>query len=181
MSIIRDIIHDKDGLGWMYGKFDSDSVFHGEMSITIYGESDDYIEYAEKCVVHYNRLKDDSGFMADLRDKLAKFMYYMRNEWEAMGIYDDIAEDTDKAVADFESGGDILKYLTRPYFNVEIPEDGTDEIGYSIVAECPWEPEHQCSIIVRGDQLKYVGPDDGSTPWDDEDQYYCIWLDEETE
>lgn len=179
MSIIRDILHDEGGLDWLNGKFDSASLFNGEMDITIYGDSDEYTEYAEKCIAHYNCLNENPELMADIREKLAKFMYYMRDEWESMGIYDDIAEDTEKAVEEYESGGDILKYLTKPCLNIEMSEDYSDETGYSITAECPWEPEHQCSIIIRGDQLKYVGPDDGNTPWDDDDEYYCIWLDEE--
>lgn len=179
MSIIRDMVHDEGGLGWLNGKFDSCSLFQGEMDITLYGDSDEYISYAEKCIAHYNSLNENAELMADIRDKLAKFMYYMRDEWEAMGIYEDIAEDTDKAAEDFENGGDIIKHLEKPCLFIELPENGTDEIGYEIVADCPWEPEHQCSIIIRGNVLKYVGPCEGNAPWDDDEDYYCIWLDEE--
>ena len=48
MSIIRDILHDEGGLDWLNGKFDSVSLFNGEMDITLYGDSDEYTEYAEK-------------------------------------------------------------------------------------------------------------------------------------
>ncbi len=179
MGIIRDIVHDDGGLGWLNGRFDSVSLFQGSMDITIYGDTDEYIGYAEKCIAHYNRLDKDPGLMADIREKLAKFMYYMCDEWEAMGIYDGIAEDTEKAVKEYESGGDILKHLKAPCLNIEMSDEDSDEIGYEIVADCPWEPEHQCSVIIRGDKLKYVGPCEGNTPWDDDDEYYCIWNDEQ--
>ncbi len=73
----------------------------------------------------------------------------------------------------------MVTCLSRPRLYVELPEDEEDaeEIGYCIEAECPWEPEHQCSIIIRNDEVKYVGPSEGNTPWDDEDEYYCIWND----
>lgn len=181
MSIIKELISTNDGLGWLNGKFASRSLFLGDMDITIYSDTENAVRYAEKCIAHYNSLTDNASLMADIRDKLRKFMYYMRDEWEAMGIYEDIAEDTDKAVNDIENGGDILDHLKRPCLNIDPPKDGTDEIGYEIVSDCPWEPEHQCSIIIRGDKLKYAGPCEGNTPWDDDDDYYCIWLDDETE
>lgn len=181
MSIIKDLVHDEGGLGWLNGKFESHSLFSGDMGITIYSDTDDAVRYAERCIEHYDRLTENAELMADIRDKLAKFMQYMRDEWEAMGIYDDIAEDTDKAAADVEAGGDIINHLSRPCLNIDPPADGTDEIGYEILSDCPWEPEHQCSLIIRGDKLKYAGPCEGNTPWDDDDEYYCIWLDEETD
>ena len=68
MSIIRDILHDEGGLDWLNGKFDSVSLFNGEMDITLYGDSDEYTEYAEKCVAHYNCLNENPELMADIRE-----------------------------------------------------------------------------------------------------------------
>lgn len=181
MSIIRDMRPDENGLGWLYGKFDSESIFKGEMKMTIYSDTEESIAYAEKCIAHYNRLTENPALLDKIRENLKKFMYYMRDEWEAMGIYEEIAEDTDKAVKGCEAGEDIIKSLTNPCLSIELPEDDTDEIGYNIESDCPWEPEHQCSIIIRNDTLKYVGPCERNTPWDDDDEYYCIWLDEEEE
>ncbi len=101
----------------------------------------------------------------------------MYDEWKEMGIYDDIAADTAKAVEAYEAGKQLLSCLSRPHLYVELPEDEeyAGMIGYTIGSDCPWEPEHQCSIIIREDEVVYVGPSEGNTPWDDDDEYYCIW------
>ena len=181
MSMIKDLTRSEDSLDWLYGKFESSSLFKGEMKITIYSDSDEAVAYAERCIEAYNSIAGNKELIDDIKDKLARFMLYMRDEWEAMGIYEDIAEETDKAVEAYESGRELFSFLSEPCLYIELPEDGTDEIGYEIVADCPWEPEHQCSIIIRENELKYVGPCEGNTPWDDEDEYYCIWLDEDSE
>ncbi len=54
-----------------------------------------------------------------------------------------------------------------------------NEIGYGIECECPWEPEHQCIILIRNNNVVYVGPSEGNDPWQDENEYYCIWNDED--
>ena len=178
MSTIREITSSGDGLDWLYGKFDSVSLFKGEMNITIYSDTEEAVSYAEKCVESFNRLTENKELIEEIREKLAGFMLYMRDEWKAMGIYEDIAEDTEKAVRAYEAGKDIFSFLKNPVLTVELPEEETDDIGYELNADCPWEPEHQCSVIIRENELKYVGPCEGNTPWDDDDEYYCIWLDE---
>ncbi|MBP3746651.1 MAG: hypothetical protein J6I47_04215 [Ruminococcus sp.] len=56
---------------------------------------------------------------------------------------------------------------------IDAPEG--EGIGYCIVADCPWELEHQCEIIIRDDTVLYTGPCEVDTPRGDEDDYYCIW------
>lgn len=179
MSVIRDLKPDINEMGWLEGKFDSQSLFQGEMDIIIFDETDEAKEYAEKCIEHYNSLNDDQRLLDEIQEKLSGFMFYMYDEWKTMGIYDDIVADTEKAIEAYNSGKQLLSCLTRPRLYVELPEEETDvmEIGYCIETDCPWEPEHQCSIIIRGDEVKYVGPSEGNTPWDDEDEYYCVWND----
>ena len=181
MTAIRDLKPDNNGLGWLEGKFDSESLFQGEMGITIFSDSDEAKEYAEKCVAQYNKLNENQKLLDDIQEKLARFMLYMYDEWEAMDIYDDIASETKKAVEAYNLGEQLITFLSNLRLYVELPMEETeeDEIGYCIEADCPWEPEHQCSIIIRGDEVKYVGPSEGNTPWDDEDEYYCIWNEEE--
>lgn len=179
MSVIRDLKPDDNDMGWLEGKFDSKSLFQEEMSITIFSDSEESKKYAEKCVEHYNKLNENQGILDDIQEKLAKFMLFMYDEWKEMDIYDDIVADTEKAVEVYNAKESLITCLSRPRLYVELPEDETDveEIGYCIETECPWEPEHQCSIIIRGDEVKYVGPSEGNTPWDDDDEYYCIWND----
>lgn len=182
MTLIRGLKSNNSELEWLEGKFDSMSLFSEEISIIIEDNSYEAKEYAEKCVAHYNMLNTNETLIKEIQNKMAKFMLYMYGEWNAMGIYDDIAEGMEVALKGYNEGRKLWEFLSRPSLLVVLPEDGeTTEIGYIIEADCPWEPEHQCSIIIRGNDLKYVGPSEGNTPWDDEDSYYCIWNDEDSE
>ena len=135
-------------------------------------------EYAEKCIAHYNAINNNKELLEKIQEGLAKFMLYMYEEWKAMGIYDDITKDIEPVINGYKEGNSLLKYLTKPGLYIELPEN-IDEIGYVIQTECPWEPEHMCAIVIRENELKYVGPSEGNTPWDDDDEYYCIWNDDD--
>lgn len=176
MSRIRALEPDKNGLGWLEGIFDSVSLFQGEMDIIIYADDDVAKEYAERCVAHYNSLNDNKILLNQLQEYLAKYMLYMYDEWVAMGMDDDIVSKTKVVIDGYKAGNLLIHYLSEP--KLCIAPRMEDEIGYMIETECPWEPEHQCLIIIRGDTLKYVGPSEGNTPWDEDEDYYCIWHDE---
>ena len=75
------------------------------------------------------------------------------------------------------SGVALIEFLYKPTMYIYAPKG--DEIGYCIECECPWEPEHQCNIVIRGDKVLYVGPSEGEDPWGDDEDYYCYWEDED--
>ena len=182
MTLIKDLKPDNNGLDWLEGKFDSMSLFSGEVKIIIEDNTDEAKEYANRCVAHYNKLNDNETLTEEIQDEMAKFMLYMNEEWNAMGIYDDTVKEMEFILKSYKEGRKLWEFLSKPTLFVVLPEDGeTSEIGYVIESDCPWEPEHQCSIIIRGNNLKYVGPSEGNTPWDEEDEYYCIWNDEDAE
>lgn len=92
-------------------------------------------------------------------------------------FFDDYVKYGECPAYGYNSGKQLVSYLSDPKMYVwPQPEN---ETGYGIVCECPWEPEHQCMILIRNDKIVYVGTSEGNTPWDDEDEYYCIWNDEE--
>lgn len=99
----------------------------------------------------------------------------MYDEWEAMGIYDEIVDKIKPVMEGYNSGKKLIDYLDRPTLYVYAPQG--NGFGYGIKCECPWEPEHQCLILIRNDDLLYVGPSDGLDAWGDKDEYYCIWND----
>ncbi len=176
MSTIRDLKTDEKG--WFAeGKFDSHSLFECEMNVSIFVDDGATVEYAEKCIEHYNNLSQNKDMLLKLDEYLEKFCLYMYEEWKAMGIYDDIAEDTEPCIEAIEKGKSLLKYLSRPTLYVYPPQG--EGIGYGIECDCPWEPEHQCLILIRDDELLYVGPSDGLDSWGEEEDYYCIWHDED--
>ena len=177
-EILNNLKEDVNGLGWLEGKFESKSLFQGKIDITIMDNTDVAKEYAEKCIAHYNAINNNKELLKKIQEGLAKFMLYMYEEWKAMGIYDDITRDIEPVINGYKEGNSLLKYLTKPGLYIEVPEN-IDEIGYVIQTECPWEPEHMCAIVIRENELKYVGPSEGNTPWDDDDEYYCIWNDDD--
>lgn len=174
---IRELKNDANDMDWLEGKFDSISLFKGEMNITIFHNSEEAVSYAEECVKAYNSLNNDKALLDDIQEQLAKFLLYMNDEWKAMDIFEDIAANTQKVVDGYNEGRRLIEYLSRPRLYVELPDEenfSKNDIGYVIEAECPWEPEHQCSIIIRNGKLKYVGPSEGNTPWDDDEDYYYL-------
>ena len=48
----------------------------------------------------------------------------------------------------YKAGNQLVTYLYKPTLYVFSQLEG--EIGYGIKCECPWEPEHQCSIEICG-------------------------------
>ncbi len=172
MSMIRELIMDANNL-FENGKFDSISLFTGEMDIAICVDDGATVEYAERCIRHYNQLVNNKAVMAEIQEMLGHFFIYMYHEWEEMDIYENIFQALSLVLATYERKESLLPYLSRP--RMYVFQSPNDEIGYSIECDCPWEPEHQCQIIIRSDNVLYVGPSEGNTPWDNEDEYYCIW------
>jgi hypothetical protein len=82
-------------------------------------------------------------------------------------------------MAGYKTGKNLIDYLSEPTLYIYAPQG--DDIGYGIECDCPWEPEHQCLILIRNDKLLYVGQSEGLDSWCDEEEYYCIWHDEDME
>jgi hypothetical protein len=178
MSIIKNLKTDENG--WFAeGKFESTSLFKGEMSVSIFIDDGATVEYAEKCIEHYNNLNNNSNMLSDLQQYLEKFFLYMYDEWKEMGIYEEIVDEIEPVMAGYKTGKNLIDYLSEPTLYIYAPQG--DDIGYGIECDCPWEPEHQCLILIRNDKLLYVGQSEGLDSWCDEEEYYCIWHDEDME
>ncbi len=172
MSIIRNLQTDENG--WFEeGTFTSNSIFPGEMNILIFVDDGATVEYAEKCIGNYNELIDKAELCTELQKKLANFFIYMYDEWGSMGIYDEIVERLNPIMEGYNSGKNLIDYLENPTLCIYAPQESG--FGYGIECDCPWEPEHKCLIIIRNNELLYVGPSDGLDAWCDKDEYYCIW------
>lgn len=88
MSIIKDLQTDENG--WFAnGKFNSTSLFKEEMAVSIFVDDGATVEYAEKCIAHYNSLNNNSDMLLKLQEYLVRFFLYMYAEWKEMGIYDE--------------------------------------------------------------------------------------------
>lgn len=175
MSAIRDLQIDEYNL-FAHGKFDSQSLFQGEMNLSIFVDDGATEEDAIKCIERYNSLLCKPEICNQIQKGLEKFFLYMYHEWIDFGdIYGDIAKSLEPVMDGYKAGKQLITYLYKPTLCI-FPQL-KNEIGYGLECECPWEPEHQCLILIRNDKVVYVGPSEGNDPWGDEDDYYCIWND----
>ena len=158
---------------FLEGTFDSDSLFQGEMSVSIFTDDGATVEDAEACIAQYQQLKKNAAFCANLQEMLAAYFLYMYDALKEMGIYDEIVVEIEPVKQGYEAGENLLSYLSNPTLLVYLQE--MDEIGYGIECDCPWEPEHSCLILVRNEKLLYVGESDGLDPWGEAEDYHCIW------
>lgn len=165
-----------DENGFAKGTFDSSSLFQGEMAVCIFLSDGATSEYAEKCIVHYNALCGSRAILLKLQTYLESFFLYMYNEWREMEIYAEIAQSLEPIMEGYQTGKYLIQYLSHPTLYVDPQRN--DDIGYCIECDCPWEPEHQCLMIIRNNDVLYVGPSEGLDPWGKDEDYACIWNEE---
>ena len=175
MGTIRDLQVEENGL-FAQGVFDSRSLFQGEMPVSIFVADGASEADAERCIEQYNALPEGGAIDDAIQRGLERFFLYMYDEWGAFDIYDGIAQSLIPIMDGYKNGARLISYLYKPSLAVYAQRNG--EVGYGIECECPWEPEHMCLILVRNGEVVYVGPSEGQEPWDDEDEFYCIWNEE---
>lgn len=173
MCTIRNLKTDITGL-FSEGVFDSQSLYKGEMKVSIFSFAGATDEDAEKCIIHYNSLKDNKDTFDNIENRLKKFFLYMYDEWQEMGdMYQGIVDSLKPVMDSYESGEKLSFYLSDPTLIVYAQNEG--EIGYGIECGCPWEPEHKCLILIRNDDVVYVGSSGGQEPWAAKENLRCIW------
>ena len=146
MSMIKNLKTDENG--WFAnGTFDSDSLFQGECSVSIFLDDGATVEDAEKCISHYNNLKNNNAFCEKLQKKLASFFLYMYDEWKSMGTYAEIVDTIEPVMQGYQAGKSLLAFLSNPTLCI-YPQQGQDT-GYGIECDCPWEPEHACLSLIH--------------------------------
>ena len=75
---------------FLEGTFDSDSLFQGEMSVSIFTDDGATVEDAEACIAQYQQLKKNAAFCANLQVMLAAYFLYMYDAWTI--TFDSIAD-----------------------------------------------------------------------------------------
>ena len=145
------------------------SFFNSDVEVLI--EKDVSLEYAEKCIKHINNLNPET--IVFLVDRLNKYCNFMLDAWSDFDIYDSVVENIKTKMSNMNSASDILQHVKPTMFVVTKPEGS--EIAYSLEGECVWEPEHGVDIIIKGNQLLYVGPVQCLGPWCDDEEYKCLF------
>lgn len=143
------------------------SVFNSDVEVII--EEDVSLEYAEKCIKHVNSLKPET--IAFLIERLNKYYNFMLDAWSE--IDDSIVENIKTKMSNMNRVSDILQHVKPTTFVVTTPKGS--ETAYSLECECVWESEHGVDIIIKGNQLLYVGPVQCLGPWCDDKEYKCLF------
>ncbi len=163
MALIKNIVKDDDSffLGKLYVP-----LFESEIDVWIENTAD--FGYAEKCAENFVSLSDE--LIDKFCERAIAYYRYMLEQWNDFAdIYGDIVEDINDTVPENVEGREILKYISRPHMYVFEPKG--EGIGYDIECDCVWEPEHQLDLIIRNNEVLYVGPSEGLGPWEDEEEY----------
>ena len=169
MGLIKDI-QEMDSC-FLAGRLDV-PLFGTEIEVEI--ERDPAVDpaYAEKCAEHLVNLSDE--MIDELCEKAVRYCNFMRAQWgDFSDIYPDVAEDIDTNIPEDISGRDILRYIFKPVLFISEPEG--EGIGYSVEAQCVWEPEHGIDMIIRDDRVLYAASPEGLGAWADDDEYETVF------
>jgi hypothetical protein len=165
MSNIRNLQY-SEKYGWHTGKAYL-NLFNSDVEIMIMENTP--IDYAEKCIDHFNNLPKDTIDL--ILERLVKYCEFMTDEWQTMGLYEDIAADIHKKMPDGANKQTILTHVTPNVFVIEAPKEPVP--AYSIDCNCVWEPEHGVEMILRDNNVLYVGQAIVIGPWRNDDAYEC--------
>ena len=169
MGYIKDL-HEMNDC-FLAGRLDV-PLFGGEIEVEIKRDPAVDPAYAEKCAEHLVNLSDK--MIDELCEKAIRYCNFMREQWRDFSdIYPDIAEDINTNIPEDVSGRDILKYIFKPVLFISAPKgDGT---GYTIEAQCVWEPEHGVDMIFRDNKVLYVADPEGLGAWEDDEEYRTVF------
>lgn len=125
----------------MEGDFKS-FIFKGEddnNEFSIYIRNSSLVDYAEKCIEHFNSLPDD------MIDEICHGLIESCH----------LSDDEDFELPELENVRDILEYCWFGSMTVDVPED--DEISYIIEGEGDWG--EAVGFVIKNSTLAYVGDD----------------------
>lgn len=137
-DIIKDIIV-VDKRGTLEGSFTSEIFPNDEtQKMTVYIRNKSLMDYAEKCINHFNSMPDDMPDEICLR--ILKNLQFNGADFD---------------LAEFENVRDILDYCWFTALSVDKPEN--DGISYTIEGEGDWG--EVVGFVIKNGILAYVGQD----------------------
>lgn len=167
MSLIQNLQHD-----------DSDNAYYGNVHLNLFNqdcqiliEDGASVEYAERCVDHFNHI--DQSTIDKLLERLYKYYQFMLKECGQECIEDSLKEFAHCKTVPNVTQHNILQYVKMKMMVIEKPKQ--DIAAYSISGDCAWEPEHGVEIIINGDNVLYVGEFSGNGPWRSSKSYICVF------
>lgn len=148
--MITDIKQDYYGI---QGKIYSE-IFCADMEVIIDGAS---IEYAQKCVRHFNSLDNNlvETICRGAKAYCLDFMEIAGGDWyKEMTI--PVTPETPLP--------EMLKCFRPQVLIIEKPDDD-NKIGYQIECSCDWDIEHGMEIDILDNKVIYLSSFNGYSPW----------------
>lgn len=135
-EIIKNIIVVDDN-GTLEGTFTSEIFPNDEtQEMTIYIRNKSLMNYAKKCINHFNSMPD--SMIDEICRRIIKNLKFIGADFE---------------LSEFENVRDILNYCWFTAMAVDIPEN--EEISYLIEGEGEWG--EIVGIVVKNGSISYVG------------------------
>ncbi|MDE5582128.1 MAG: hypothetical protein K2J08_00280 [Ruminococcus sp.] len=152
-EIIKNIVVVDDD-GTLEGIFTSE-IFPNEdtQEMTVYIRNKSLMDYAEKCISHFNSLSDD------ITDEICHGL--IESCQEDYGVNEDFE------LPEFENVRDILNYCWFNTMTVDIPEN--DGINYAVGGESDWG--EVVGFTIKNGVLVYVGFDYEEYLYNDYENY----------
>ena len=152
MNNIKKLKYDKK-LGLYVGKA---YILPFDTELEVIVDEDVEIVYVEKCIEYINNLPQ--SLLNKISERAYKYYDFIRNE---CGDVDDILPEK------------IMEHVYPLNIFVEKPE--ADIPAFDIECGCDWEEEHGMEIIIKGDELLYIGEYAGLGPWADKECYKTVF------
>lgn len=106
------------------------------------------VDYAELCAMHLSKLSD--SMIDRICESVIRYCHFVE---EASG----------EVLTEYVNPRDVFDQVVPGYMLVcEAPDDGQPIVH--IEAECEWKSEHGLELLIRGDELCYVGEFQGCYP-----------------
>ena len=111
-------------------------------------------EYVEKCVIYLNSL--DENIISTIFNFSFEFCKDVMMNYDEVEYVNGIAEVVDTK--------DILKYIEPISLTVDEPEN-FDILAINIYCKCSWDMNNDMQILIKHNQVVYIGVFDGLNPW----------------
>ena len=167
MNTIHNFHYDKS-IDCFMGSFFS--VLSGT-EINVIVDKDVPNDYIAICIKHFNSLA--KPVVDTIRHRLTKYCQFMFESWQEMGIYEKVLSNIESKMACCNTSFDIFHHIQLQTMVIETPKQSVP--AYSLSGNCDWEPEHGFEIIIKDNDVLYVGQPTMIGPWGNAEDYRCIY------
>ena len=150
-------IHRNEELNRLEGKAFAKHLvreFSVSVSLRKFTSETEAVQYAEKCIAHFNSLSVASF------DSLCDAIVVMVEDVYRKDVLDEYYPDFPKDL----TGPEVLAYIYDGTIIINHPPS-PERIGYHLEFNCEWEEEHGLEITIEDNRIRYLGEFSENPPW----------------